>query len=178
MARGRKSTVVHIPTAHSGQADIHSRMSFGPSRISIMIKRTIHDGDMLRNLHTLLGLSRPKGRSMEGVKGEACTTTDYVSDGTTTSSTTLRETITGCSISVSDSTTEVIDTQIPAPVGTFGDERWATMTMGVAFTRSLFSAIEARRKASFQNTLPGFMSVSLRSAVGMIVKAECVLHKG
>ncbi|KAK7729355.1 hypothetical protein SLS63_006228 [Diaporthe eres] len=75
---------------------------------------------------------------------EACTTTGYVSDGTTTSSTTLCETITGCSISVSDSTTEVIGTQTPAPVGTFGDERWATMTMGAAFTRSLFSAIEAR----------------------------------
>ncbi|OHW93690.1 glucan-beta-glucosidase [Colletotrichum incanum] len=91
--------------------------------------------------HRLTTESEPE---CETQTAEACTTTNYVSDGTTTSSTTLCETITGCSISVSESTTEVIGTQTPAPVGTFGDERWATMTMGAAFTRSLFSAIEAR----------------------------------
>ncbi|KAF6821160.1 glucan-beta-glucosidase [Colletotrichum plurivorum] len=75
---------------------------------------------------------------------EACTTTDWVTDGTTKSSTTLCETITGCSISVSDSSTAVFGSQTAAPVGTFGDERWATMTMGDAFTNSVYAAIESR----------------------------------
>ncbi|KAI1812912.1 pectin lyase fold/virulence factor [Poronia punctata] len=75
---------------------------------------------------------------------EACTTTDFVSGGTTTSSTTLCETITGCSISVSDSSTVVMGDQTAAPVGTFGDERWATMTLGDAYTNSVYAAIESR----------------------------------
>ncbi|KAI3317157.1 pectin lyase fold/virulence factor [Xylariaceae sp. AK1471] len=75
---------------------------------------------------------------------EACTTTDFVSGGTTMSSTTLCETITGCSISVSDSSTVVIGDQTAAPVGTFGDERWATMTLGDAYTNSVYAAIESR----------------------------------
>ncbi|KAI0205630.1 pectin lyase fold/virulence factor [Astrocystis sublimbata] len=75
---------------------------------------------------------------------EACTTTGFVSDGTTTSSTTMCETISGCSISVSDSTTEVIGDQTAAPVGAFGDERWATMTLGDAYTNSVYAAIESR----------------------------------
>ncbi|TLD31026.1 hypothetical protein PspLS_01908 [Pyricularia sp. CBS 133598] len=75
---------------------------------------------------------------------EACTTTNFVSDGTTTSSTTLCETIKGCSVSVSESTTVIIGSQTPAPVGTFHDESWATMTMGDAYTNAVFAALESR----------------------------------
>jgi len=84
--------------------------------------------------------SRPE---CETQTAEACTTTNYVSDGQTTSSTSRCETISGCSISVSDSTTAVIGSQTPAPVGEFGDETWATMTMGEDFTRSVFASIQA-----------------------------------
>ncbi|KAK8080204.1 hypothetical protein PG997_008022 [Apiospora hydei] len=75
---------------------------------------------------------------------EACTTTDYVSDGSTTSSTTLCEIITGCSISVSDSSTAIIGSQTAAPAGTFGDERWDTATRGVAYTESVYASLAAR----------------------------------
>ncbi|KAH6856895.1 pectin lyase fold/virulence factor [Chaetomium sp. MPI-CAGE-AT-0009] len=77
-------------------------------------------------------------------RNPTCTTTNYVSDGTTTSSTTLCETITGCSISVSDSTTAVIGDQTAAPVGHFGQEFWATQTLGAAFTNSVYEAMSSR----------------------------------
>ncbi|GKT84487.1 glucan 1,3-beta-glucosidase [Colletotrichum tofieldiae] len=91
--------------------------------------------------HRLTTESEPE---CETQTAEACTTTDYVSDGMTTSSTTLCETITGCSISVSDSSTVVVGSQTAAPVGTWGDERWATMTLGDAYTNSVYAAIESR----------------------------------
>ncbi|KEZ41476.1 hypothetical protein SAPIO_CDS7623 [Scedosporium apiospermum] len=75
---------------------------------------------------------------------EACTTTDFVSDGTTTSSTTLCETITGCSLSVEDSSTAVFGSQTAAPIGAFNDESWATMTLGDDYTNSVFAALESR----------------------------------
>lgn len=91
--------------------------------------------------HRLTAESKPE---CETQTAEACTTTDYVSDGSTTSSTTLCETITGCSISVSGSSTVVVGSQTAAPVGTWGDERWATMTLGDAYTNSVYAAIESR----------------------------------
>ncbi|KAH9238229.1 glycoside hydrolase family 55 protein [Colletotrichum gloeosporioides 23] len=90
--------------------------------------------------HQLTTESEPE---CETQKAEACTTTNYVSAGTTTSSTTRCETITGCSISVSDSTTEVFGTQTPAPVGTFYGENWATTDLGEAFTMSALSSLAA-----------------------------------
>ncbi|KAI9148923.1 putative glucan -beta-glucosidase protein [Paramyrothecium foliicola] len=83
--------------------------------------------------HRLTSESEPE---CEKRTAEACTTTNYVSDGSTTSPTTLCETITGCSISVSDSTTDVIGDQAAAPIGTWGDERWDTQTLGLDYTRS------------------------------------------
>ncbi|KAL2802026.1 pectate lyase superfamily protein-domain-containing protein [Aspergillus granulosus] len=92
--------------------------------------------------HRLMTESEPE---CETQTAEACTTTDYVSDGTTTSSsTTLCETITGCSISVSDSSTVVVGNQTAAPVGSWGDERWVTATLGDAYTNSVYAAIESR----------------------------------
>ncbi|RWA10633.1 hypothetical protein EKO27_g4493 [Xylaria grammica] len=91
--------------------------------------------------HRLTTESEPE---CETQTAEACTTTDYVSDGTTTSSTTLCETITGCSISVSDSSTVVIGSQTAAPVGTWYGELWATMTLGDAYTNSVYAAVESR----------------------------------
>ena len=106
--------------------------------------------------HRLTTESEPE---CETQTAEACTTTDYVSDGTTTSSTTLCETITGCSISVSDSSTVVVGSQTAAPVGTWDDERWATMTLGDAYTNSVYAAIEsrlAREEASAGGTTISF----------------------
>ncbi|KAK3393387.1 hypothetical protein B0H63DRAFT_531127 [Podospora didyma] len=90
---------------------------------------------------------------------EACTTTNFLSAGTIMSSTTLCETVKGCSISVSDSTTDVVGTQTAAPVGTWGDERWATQTLGAAFTSSVYAAIGsrlAREEASQGGTILSF----------------------
>ncbi|KAF9873206.1 putative glucan -beta-glucosidase protein [Colletotrichum karsti] len=106
--------------------------------------------------HRLTTESEPE---CETETAEACTTTNYVSAGTTTSSTTLCETITGCSISVSDSSTVVIGSQTAAPIGHFGDERWATMTLGDAYTNSVYAAIEsalARDDASAGGTTLSF----------------------
>ncbi|VBB82074.1 Putative glucan -beta-glucosidase [Podospora comata] len=75
---------------------------------------------------------------------EACTTSNFVTDGTTRSSSTRCETITGCSISVSDSTTDVFGTQTAAPIGIFNDESWATMTMGDEYTNAVLAALESR----------------------------------
>ncbi|KAL2788774.1 pectate lyase superfamily protein-domain-containing protein [Aspergillus keveii] len=106
--------------------------------------------------HQLTTESEPE---CETQTAEACTTTDYVSAGTTTSSTTLCETITGCPISVSDSSTVVIGSQTAAPIGTWGDERWATATLGDAYTNSVYAAIEsrlAREEASAGGTTLSF----------------------
>ncbi|GAW12853.1 hypothetical protein ANO14919_022240 [Xylariales sp. No.14919] len=106
--------------------------------------------------HRLTTESEPE---CETQTAEACTTTDYVSDGTTTSSTTLCETITGCSISVSDSSTVVVGSQTAAPVGTWYGELWATMTLGDAYTNSVYAAVEsrlAREEASGSGTTISF----------------------
>lgn len=91
--------------------------------------------------HRLTTDSEPE---CETETAEACTTTDFVSGGTTTSSTTLCETITGCSISVSDSSTVVVGSQTAAPIGTWGGEVWATMTLGDAYTNSVYEALSSR----------------------------------
>ncbi|ETS73390.1 hypothetical protein PFICI_14995 [Pestalotiopsis fici W106-1] len=91
--------------------------------------------------HQLTTESEPE---CETETAEACTTTNYVSDGTTASSTTECETITGCSLSVSDSTTAVIGDQTAAPVGTWGDEQWPIMTLGEAYTSAIYASIMAR----------------------------------
>ncbi|TRX94651.1 hypothetical protein FHL15_004423 [Xylaria flabelliformis] len=90
---------------------------------------------------------------------EACTTTNFVSGGTTTSSTTLCETISGCSITASDSTTESFGTQTAAPIGTWHDEIWATMTLGQDYTNMAYEALAsqlARDDASAGGTTIGF----------------------
>ncbi|KAI2606280.1 pectin lyase fold/virulence factor [Hypoxylon fragiforme] len=74
----------------------------------------------------------------------ACTTTTYVSAGTTLSSASMCETISGCSISVSDSFTEVIGTQTPAPIGTWYAEAWPTMSLGDAYTNSVLDELSSR----------------------------------
>ena len=92
---------------------------------------------------------------------EACTTTTYVSADSTLSSASMSETISGCSISVSDSSTTVIGTQTPAPIGTWHDEVWATMTVGDAYSNSLYdapSAEMARDEASGEGTTISFTS--------------------
>ncbi|KAI2471682.1 pectin lyase fold/virulence factor [Annulohypoxylon bovei var. microspora] len=78
---------------------------------------------------------------------EACTTTTYVSAGSTLSSASMCETISGCSISVSDSSTEVVGKQTAAPIGTWYDEVWATMTLGDAYTNSVYAALSAEQAA-------------------------------
>ncbi|KAI0803652.1 hypothetical protein GGR55DRAFT_662539 [Xylaria sp. FL0064] len=79
---------------------------------------------------------------------EACTTTTYVSDSTTVSVSSMCETISGCSVSVSDSSTEeVIGTQTAAPIGSWYDEVWATMTLGDAYTNSVYAALSAELAA-------------------------------
>ncbi len=75
---------------------------------------------------------------------EACTTTNYISAGKTTSSTTLCETIRGCSVSFSESTTAVVGTQTVAPVGHWSGEHWDTTTRGAAYTNSVYDALAAR----------------------------------
>lgn len=75
---------------------------------------------------------------------KACTYTTYVTAGETKSSTAACETITGCSLRVSDSTTTVIGKQTPAPIGTLAEERWATMTLGDDFTNSVYAAVASR----------------------------------
>jgi hypothetical protein len=108
--------------------------------------------------HQLTTESEPE---CETRTAEACTTTNYVSDGTITSSTTLCETVSGCSIRVSDSTTAVIGTQTPAPVGRFGEERWATQDLGAAYTNSVYEAIGsrlAREEASAGGTTLSYTS--------------------
>ncbi|KAI3333233.1 hypothetical protein F4824DRAFT_503268 [Ustulina deusta] len=95
----------------------------------------------------------------EARTAEACPTADYVSDGTTTSSTTLCETILGCSIRVSDLSTQVFGTQTPAPIGTWYAEAWATMTLGQEYTNSVYEALssaQARDEASAGGTTIAF----------------------
>ncbi|KAH7311222.1 pectate lyase superfamily protein-domain-containing protein [Stachybotrys elegans] len=92
---------------------------------------------------------------------EACTTSNYVSGGTTRSSTTLCETISGCSISVSDETTDIVGDQTVAPIGTWGHERWATMTLGVDYTNSVYAALESRLKR--EEASAGGTTLSLKS---------------
>ncbi|KAK4213855.1 glucan-beta-glucosidase [Rhypophila decipiens] len=82
---------------------------------------------------------------------EACTTTNFLSSSKTTSSKTQCETISGCSISVSDSTTEVIGTQTAAPVGTFPHENWDTGNLGQAYTDSVLNAVKSRRARNKRN---------------------------
>ncbi|KFZ24807.1 hypothetical protein V502_00717 [Pseudogymnoascus sp. VKM F-4520 (FW-2644)] len=92
---------------------------------------------------------------------EACTTTTYVSADSTLSSASMCETISGCSISVSDSSTTVIGTQTPAPIGTWHDEFWATMTLGDAYSNSVYDALSAemaRDEASGEGTTISFTS--------------------
>ncbi|KAI0007369.1 hypothetical protein F4779DRAFT_643166 [Xylariaceae sp. FL0662B] len=83
-------------------------------------------------------------RQCETQTAEACTTTTYMSADTTLSSTSMCETISGCSISISDSSTEVVGTQMAAPIGTWRDEVWATMTLGSAYTNSLYATLSAK----------------------------------
>lgn len=68
------------------------------------------------------------------------------------------ETISGCSISVSDSSTEdIVGTQTAAPIGTFYDEDWASMTLqgDAVFTPSLlpnpFPPIALKKPPSFSH---------------------------
>lgn len=85
----------------------------------------------------------------------ACTYTTYVSAGTTTSSTKSCETVMGCSLSVSDSTTFEVGTQTAAPIGTWRKERWDTATRGVDFTNSVLEAVSselARQEAAGDGT--------------------------
>ncbi|KAK4173152.1 glucan-beta-glucosidase [Triangularia setosa] len=91
--------------------------------------------------HRLTTESKPE---CETQTAEACTTTNFVEDGTTRSSTTRCETISGCSISVSDSSTDVIGTQTAAPIGNWDEDTWATMTFGAAFTNSVYGAMSSR----------------------------------
>ncbi|KAK3899572.1 hypothetical protein C8A05DRAFT_18009, partial [Staphylotrichum tortipilum] len=73
---------------------------------------------------------------------KACTTTAFVSGTSTLSSATRCETISGCSISVSASTTiSTIDTQTPAPIGTLFPEPRPSGTRGAAYTNSVLSAL-------------------------------------
>jgi hypothetical protein len=132
-------------------------------------------GVTCRNIHPPIGLIRwPSGINIQGnlpnwpkittgrdnqittdeegecetQTAEACTTTTYVSADTTVSSASMCETISGCSISVSDtSTTEVVGTQTAAPIGTWYDEAWATMTLGAAYTNSVNAALSAELAA-------------------------------
>jgi hypothetical protein len=92
---------------------------------------------------------------------EACTTTNYVSDDITTSSTTLCETITGCSITVSDETTDVIGDQTAAPIGTWTEELWATQTLGEDWTIQAFAAL--RSELSREKSSAGGTTISLTS---------------
>ncbi|OBT86923.1 hypothetical protein VE02_04416 [Pseudogymnoascus sp. 03VT05] len=90
---------------------------------------------------------------------EACTTTTNVSADSTLSSASMCETISGCSISVSDESTTVIGTQTPAPIGTWHDEVWATMTLGDAYSNSVYDALSAqmaRDEASGDGTTISF----------------------
>lgn len=92
--------------------------------------------------HKLTTQSEPE---CETQMAEACTTTYYVTEERTTSSKSQCETIKGCSVSVLDSTTDVvIGTQTGAPIGTWGGEIWATITMGDAYTNSVFEGIRSR----------------------------------
>jgi hypothetical protein len=93
--------------------------------------------------HRLTTDSEPE---CEKKTAEACTTSHFVSGGVTTSSTTLCETVTGCSITVSDETTDVIGDQTAAPIGTFGEEDWGTQTLGAEYTHQVFAALESRLK--------------------------------
>lgn len=73
---------------------------------------------------------------------EACTTTTFISGTSTLSSSSQCETISGCSISVSDSSTEVFGTQTPAPVG-FWPTGMDYGTMGQDYTNSVLSSLSA-----------------------------------
>ncbi|KAL6789689.1 pectin lyase fold/virulence factor [Trichoderma sp. SZMC 28012] len=80
---------------------------------------------------------------------EACITTTFVSASTTLSSASTCETISGCSITVSDSsTTDVVGTQTPAPIGTWYDEVWSTDDLGQAYTNSVLSVLSASLAAA------------------------------
>lgn len=74
----------------------------------------------------------------------ACTTTTYISASTTLSLASMCETISGCSISISDSsTTEIIGSQTPAPVGTWYDEIWDFATVDDAYAQSVLADLAA-----------------------------------
>lgn len=95
---------------------------------------------------------------------DVCTTTTFLStDGTITStlsSSSECETITGCSVSASDTTTDdVVGSQTAAPIGTWYDESWATMTMGDDFTYSVYSAMSAALVSGEANTYATVISV-------------------
>ncbi|PMB63818.1 hypothetical protein BM221_010289 [Beauveria bassiana] len=89
-------------------------------------------------------LTTEKEPKCETKTAEACTWTTYITGGETKSSTSACETITGCSISVTESSTEVIGKQTIAPVGTWIGEHWPTTTLGAAYTNSVYAALMAR----------------------------------
>ncbi|KAI1755067.1 pectin lyase fold/virulence factor [Xylaria castorea] len=73
----------------------------------------------------------------------ATTTTNGITTTTATSTLSYCETITGCSVSGSDSSTTstiVVGTQTTAPVGTWNDESW-TSNGDDAYTSSVFAAL-------------------------------------
>ncbi|KAK4164601.1 glucan-beta-glucosidase [Cladorrhinum sp. PSN259] len=74
---------------------------------------------------------------------KACTTTNFIEGGTTRSTTMRCETITGCSLRVSDSVTNVIGTQTAAPVGSWIDENWGTSIHDEAYSNSVFAEMSS-----------------------------------
>ncbi|KAH8711250.1 Glucan 1,3-beta-glucosidase [Beauveria bassiana] len=89
-------------------------------------------------------LTTEKEPKCETKTAEACTWTTYITGGETKSSTSACETITGCSISITESSTEVIGKQTIAPVGTWIAEHWPTTTLGAAYTNSVYATLMAR----------------------------------
>ncbi|KAJ3491615.1 hypothetical protein NLG97_g5561 [Lecanicillium saksenae] len=75
---------------------------------------------------------------------KACTYTTYVTSGETKSSTKSCETLTGCSLSVSDSTTTIVGTQTVAPIASWRGEHWKTEDRGMEWTNSVYAAMKSR----------------------------------
>lgn len=127
----------------------------------INIRGTLPNWPRITIRHDRRLTTEEQGDECQTQTAEACTTTTYVSASTMLSTETMCETILGCSISVSDSSTVVVGTQTAAPIGTWYDEGWVTMTLGEAYTNSVYSALSeelARDQASAGGTVISFTS--------------------